>query len=75
MTIRFLQTVPSQNPEYPFQAGQIIYMAAPSGFLLQFVDGIRAIAIPEDQEERAVEAPADRPEPVRRKRGRPRRVD
>jgi len=72
MTIRFLQTVPSENPEYPFQAGQIIYVAAPSAFLLSLLDGVRAEVIKADVLEQATEPEPEQPEP-RRKRGRPRR--
>ncbi len=67
MTIRFLQTTPSENPDYPFQAGQIITVAAPSEFLLSLLDGVRAEAVPMDILERAVEQDTARPEPHRKK--------
>jgi hypothetical protein len=54
MTIRFLQTVPSENPEFPFQAGQVISVACPSRYLLSLIDGVRAYAIKTDDTERAV---------------------
>ena len=68
MTIRFLQTTPSEHPDYPFMAGQIIEVAAPSPFLLGLLDGVHAEALKAD-DERAVEEPESIPEPVR-KRGR-----
>jgi hypothetical protein len=74
MTIRFLQTIASQNPEFPFQAGQIITVAAPSEFILSLVDGVRAEVLRVDTTERAV-APADTtPEPTLSKRRRRSRV-
>lgn len=67
MTIRFLQTTPSDSPEHPFQAGQIISVAEPSPYLLSLLDGVRAEAVKDTEPELAVvTAP--------RKRGRPRKV-
>lgn len=67
MTIRFLQTCASENPEYPFQAGQIITVTVPSDFLLGLLDGVRAEIIPADVLEMAVAPVTERPEPVRSK--------
>lgn len=67
MMIRFLQTVPSENPEFPFQAGQVITVACPSSYLLSLVDGIRAEAIRTDDTERAIAPAMITPEPIRSK--------
>lgn len=65
MRIQFLQTVPSGVPEYPFQAGQILRIEAPSPELLALIDGVRAVALRDDEPETAtVRAP--------KRRGRPR---
>jgi hypothetical protein len=65
MRIRFLETCPSANPERPFQPGQVIDIEHPSAELLACVDGVRAVALPTDDSERAVEPDAEQPEPVR----------
>lgn len=67
MRIRFLQTCASENPEYPFTAGQVIDVPAPSAFLLDLLDGVRAEAVPTDDTERAVAVAVEQPEPVCRK--------
>jgi hypothetical protein len=67
MLIRFLQTVESENPEFPFRAGQVIAVTAPSEFLLSLLDGVRAEVVKTDLIERAVVPTADQPEPARRK--------
>lgn len=67
MTIRFLQTVASENPAYPFQAGQIITVAAPSAYLLSLLDGVRAEVVKADLE-RAVDVAPEQPEVRRRQR-------
>lgn len=67
MVIRFLQTCESENPEYPFQVGQVITVACPSPYLLSLVDGIRAEAVPTDSTERAIMQPSQQPEPPRKK--------
>ena len=69
MQIRFLQTVPSENPDFPFQAGQLVTTTAPSTYLLSLIDGIRAIVVRSDDTERAVARTDEQPEPAR-KRGR-----
>lgn len=68
MTIRFLQSVPSENPNFPFQPGQVITVPAPSDYLLSLLDGIRAEVVPTDDTERAIEPDPSRSEPRRRKR-------
>jgi hypothetical protein len=70
MTIRFLQTTPSESPEYPFQAGQVITVACPSPYLLSLLDGKRAEAVRTDETERAVEPSAERAEPAQKGRKR-----
>jgi hypothetical protein len=62
VTIRFLQTTPSDNPEYPFQAGQIISVDQPSEFLLGLLDGVRAEAVrsADEPELAVVRAPVGR---------------
>jgi hypothetical protein len=45
MTIRFLQTSPSGNDEYPFQPGQVIHVEHPSPELLALIDGVHAEAV------------------------------
>ena len=67
MVIRFLQTTPSENPDFPFQAGQIISVTAPTRFLLSLIDGIHAEVVRTDDIERAIEEPVAVPEPVRRR--------
>jgi hypothetical protein len=73
MVIRFLQTVPSENPDYPFMAGQVIAVACPSTFLLSLLDGKRAEVVRTDATERAIEPPIERAEP-KAQRGRKRRA-
>lgn len=68
MTIRFLQTVPSENPEMPFRAGQVITVTYPSPMLLDYLDGERAELVREDATESAVLVPAEQPEPSRKGR-------
>jgi hypothetical protein len=63
--IRFLQTTPSDNPDLPFQAGQIITVDQPSEAMLRLVDGVQAEAVPSEDAERAIEPDAEQPEPVR----------
>lgn len=65
MVIRFLQTTPSEHPEYPFMAGQIITVAQPTPFLLSLLDGVRAEVVRVDEQERAVLDAGTVPEPVR----------
>ena len=63
MRIKFLESCPSDSPEYPFQAGQIIDVDEPSPHVLGLVASGRAIRL--DIDERAVEPDAATPEPVR----------
>jgi hypothetical protein len=67
VTIRFLQTVSSEAPGFPFQAGQQIEVAVPSAYLLGLCDGVRAVIVRTDDTERAVMPRAETPEPARRK--------
>jgi hypothetical protein len=64
MTIRFLQTVPSGNPNFPFQAGQIITIDDPAPFM-HLLDGVRAEVVSTDTTERAIEPDAEQPEPAK----------
>jgi hypothetical protein len=68
MTIRFLQACPSENPEFPFQAGQIITVAAPSDYVLSLLDGVRAEVVKTDETEAAIEPAPEQPEPIRKRR-------
>lgn len=68
MTIRFLQTVASGAPGYPFQAGQTIEVAVPSDYLLDLCDGIRAVIVKTDETERAVAPSYEIPEPKAKRR-------
>lgn len=67
MTIRFLQTCASENPAFPFQAGQLITVAVPSVYLRSLLDGVRAEIVAEDVLELAIESDPTRPEPDRPK--------
>ena len=67
MVIRFLQTTPSETPDYPFQAGQVISVACPSPYLLSLVDGVRAELVRTDESERAIEPDREQPEPFQQK--------
>ena len=71
MVIRFLQTCPSGDPEYPFMAGQMIEVYAPPPFLLELLDGVRAEVVRTAEPiEVAVQPAYDVPERRRRvKRG------
>ena len=57
----------SENAAFPFQAGQVIDVPAPSPFLLALIDGVQAELVVTDETERAVEPDVRQPEPVRRK--------
>lgn len=74
MKIRFLQTVASENPDLPFQPGQIIQVETPSPYMLSLLDGLQAEILRTDESEQAIELEQEQPEPVRR-RGRPRGHD
>jgi hypothetical protein len=66
MTIRFLQTAQSENPDFPFMAGQVIEVPAPSPLIQQALRGGLAEIVRADDER--AEAPAvESTEPVRRK--------
>lgn len=60
MQIRFLQTTPSENADYPFTAGQVITVSVPSPFLLSLCDGIRAELVRDAGEEYAAIEPSER---------------
>jgi hypothetical protein len=72
MTIRFLQTCQSENPAFPFQAGQVITIPAPSRFFLDLLDGVRAEVVRDNGDELAAVDVAERA--VVRPRRKPRRA-
>jgi hypothetical protein len=74
MTIRFLQTVDSEIPGYPFTAGQVITVPAPSPRLIDLLSAGLAEAVSDDCTERAEAPAAARPEPVSRRGRRRARV-
>jgi hypothetical protein len=69
MVIRFLQTCPSESPDYPFVTGQVISVPAPSPLLLGYLRDGRAEPL-KVEDERAVVDEAETPEPVKATRGR-----
>lgn len=58
MRIRILQTLDSGVDEFPFMPGQVINVPHPPPWLLSYLDGEKAVRLP-DEEEIAVA-----PEPV-----------
>lgn len=58
MQIRFLQTVASENPAFPFQPGQVITVASPGPFLQRVLDSGAAEIVRIDETERAIEPPS-----------------
>lgn len=72
MQIRFLQTTPSEHPDFPFQAGQVITIPAPSRFFLDLLDGVRAEVVRDAGDELATVDVAERA--VVRPRRKPRRA-
>ena len=60
MRIRFLELCESDNPDAPFQPGQIIQVDQPSRHLQRLIDrGLAAVVI---DEERAIEPDPEQPE-------------
>ena len=59
MRIRFLETVPSANPDHPFLAGQIIAIERPWASLRTYLRDGKAVVLPEEPELATV-APAER---------------
>lgn len=58
MIIRFLQTTPSESPDHPFLAGQVIFVETPTPFLVGLLDGVRAQVVKDPEVEHAtVQAP------------------
>lgn len=47
MRIRFLQTVPSENPHFPFQAGQTIVVSRPTKAITAALGDGRAVVLPD----------------------------
>jgi hypothetical protein len=58
--LRFLQTTPSDNPEYPFQPGQIIAVEVLTKALRRCVANGMAEILPESESEAAVVGPSER---------------
>jgi hypothetical protein len=48
--IRFLQSTASQNPNYPFQAGQVIWLLRLTAEVRQWIADGRAEVIPDEPE-------------------------
>jgi len=65
MRIHFIRTCPSDNPDVPFQPGQVITVEHPSPELLALLDGVNAEVLPSDASERAIAPDDEQPEPVR----------
>lgn len=57
MRLRFVQMVPSSNPDFPFQAGQIIYVSKLSAEMKRWLKDGLAVAVPEPAEAAVVEDP------------------
>lgn len=53
MTLKFLQTTPSANPHYPFQAGQLLEATKLSAEMRQWISQGLAVLL-KDEPERAV---------------------
>lgn len=68
MTIRFLQTCASENPDYPFMGGQeFTFTGPPPPIFAQYLDGVQACVVRADPTELAVEPEPETAEPVRAK--------
>ncbi len=67
MVLRFLQTVPSANPEYPFQAGQIISCPQLSAEMKRWLKAGLVVLLPESLEA-AVQPETERAVAVERRR-------
>lgn len=57
MLIRFLETLESERPGLPFQAGQIINVATPTDEMLAWLRSSRAVVISQDNEDEVAVAP------------------
>ncbi len=67
MTLRFLDTLPSSNPDFPFQPGQIIHLPRLTPEMQRWVKDGRAQLIREEPELATV-APVERAVQPRGKR-------
>ena len=67
MTIRFLQTTASENPDFPFQPGQVVTVACPTPFLLDAIARGEAEVVKTDETERAIAPEPETAEPVTQK--------
>jgi hypothetical protein len=61
MTIRFLQTTPSDNPDAPFQAGQVIEVAKLTATVRGWLSAVRdgmpmAVVVPDEPQSAMVDA-------------------
>lgn len=72
MRLRFLQTTPSSNPEFPFQPGQVIYVTKLTAEMREWLtptgESGPLAEIVKDEPERAIAPAADQPEPGKRRR-------
>lgn len=68
MKLRFLETLPSSNPDYPFQAGQIIVVGRLTPEQQRWVREGRVAVVHEAQPETAVPPTPERAVLPRKKR-------
>jgi hypothetical protein len=57
-TIKFLETTPSENPDFPFQPGQVIRVSKLSPSLRKAIQAHQALLL-KDEPERAITAPPE----------------
>lgn len=69
MHIRFLETVESERPGFPFTAGQIISVATPTKQMLAWLRSSRAVVLRQENDEELAVAPEPVEVAVLTKRG------
>jgi hypothetical protein len=70
MTLKFLETVPSECPEFPFQAGQVITVKRLTAELKRWIARGAAVVLEDDPETAALGEPLEQAtEPRPRPRG------
>lgn len=57
MRIRILQTLPSGVDEFPFMPGQVINVPHPPPWMLSYLDGEKAVRLPDEDEVAVAPAP------------------
>ena len=57
MKLRFLKVTPSNNPEFPFQAGQIIHVEKLTGEMKRWLKEGLAVALPDSFEAASIADP------------------